>query len=94
MSERKAPKLKLVQSTVWTCAGCGRWMERQPDYYDGDFGKGDYCEKCGCTSIEGRDGRPFGPKSKRWEHILREWEDEWEDILRWYPESVSIDDED
>lgn len=85
------PKLLLVKSTVWTCAQCGYWMQRQPEYWHGEFGKGDQCPKCGCTSVQGRPGRPFGPRSAFWSQLLDDWDVCWEDILKYDSDSVVIE---
>lgn len=88
---KKAPKLLLVHSTVWTCSRCGAWFHRQPAYWHGEFGKGDYCLKCGCTSVKGRPGRPFGPRYRFWNEILEEWQSMWEGIIKYDSDSVKYE---
>lgn len=68
-----APKLLKANSTVETCASCGMWVERYPDFLDSEgFWQ---CEKCGCTSVKQRPGRPYGPKSKEWHWINERFND-------------------
>ena len=55
----------IIPSNVWRCSGCKAWRGRVP-FWDDFLGYGEQCEKCGCTSVTGRPGRPFGPKSKTW----------------------------
>jgi hypothetical protein len=86
----KKPTLLLVKSTVWTCSRCGYWMQRQPAYWRGEFGKGEQCPKCGCTSVKGRPGRSFGPRSKMWEMLCDEWDNYWEEILKFDPQTVLV----
>jgi hypothetical protein len=33
----------------------------------------DHCERCGCTSVIMREGRPYGPKSGLWDWIVAEF---------------------
>jgi len=67
------PKLLLAESTVWTCTSCGAWAGRFPDFM-GDDGFWQ-CGKCGNTSVNQREGRPYGPKCKDWDWIEREFND-------------------
>lgn len=72
------PKLYLAKSYVMTCAACGHWMGRWPQFFgDGMDGKGDSCEKCGNTSVNIREGRPYGRKSKQWEWVESEFQKLW-----------------
>jgi hypothetical protein len=45
------------------------------------FDKGYECEKCGCTSVNLRPGRPFGPKSAQWKDVLLAWNEYYDFIL-------------
>jgi len=64
----------LFRSWVIRCGRCKAWWYRLPQFMgDGSGDKGDYCEKCGCTSVTITEGRPFGPRSKRWPMYLKEW---------------------
>lgn len=77
-----APKLLKADSTVETCASCGAWIERYPTF----LGESDsfwQCEKCGCTSVKLRDGRPYGPKSGKWAQVVSMFEDAYLDIPYW-----------
>lgn len=65
----KIPDPIAIKSTVWTCNHCKAWICRVPQWC-GDDGIGE-CDKCGCTSIVGRDGRPFGPMSQWWEIYVK-----------------------
>jgi ribosomal protein S27AE len=78
----KPPKLVKAQSRVESCNGCGRWIERYPSFM-GD--RDDYwqCEKCGCTSVKIRDGRPYGPKSHHWDNVVKRFEEMYLDIPHW-----------
>jgi hypothetical protein len=71
----KTSKYKLLRasSTVATCTSCKTWVDRWPDFMGEPFDKGYQCEKCGCTSVALRPGRPFGPKHKDWESIVYWW---------------------
>jgi len=62
------PKLKRAGSFVAICAVCGAWQGRYPTFMF-EFGKGYQCGTCGATSINVRQGRPFGPRSRRWKGI-------------------------
>ena len=67
-------KIVAIKSMVVTCYTCGAWLGRAPVYYsEGD--KGDFCHKCSGTAVRVRDGRPFGPKHKDWEWMLKECEE-------------------
>ena len=63
--------LLAIKAQVVTCYSCGAWLGRRPVYY-GSGDKGDYCHKCGNTSVKVRDGRPFGPRSKDWVWLKEE----------------------
>lgn len=69
----EVPKLLRVKSTVEVCASCGKWACRYPDFV-GNEGFWE-CERCGCTSVKIRDGRPYGPKSKDW-GLVKSWFEE------------------
>jgi hypothetical protein len=87
-----APKLILAKSYVFRCGCCHRWLWRAPQMW-GD--EGDSCEVCGCTSCTIREGRPYGPKSKGWADLEREWEKDWpllaDDIIDYWPDTVVTD---
>lgn len=70
-------RIVAVRSKVITCFSCKAWLGRVPTYC-GDGDKGDYCHRCGCTSVNIRDGRPFGPRSRDWSLAI----DEVMDLLR------------
>lgn len=59
------PELALVKTYIYHCAQCHSWIVRVPQF-DYDLGKGHTCHKCGCTSVNITEGRPFGPRSTRW----------------------------
>ena len=61
----------MIKSQVTNCNACGAWLSRLPPYY-GTGDKGDYCQKCFCTSVKVRDGRPFGPRHRDWKWMLKE----------------------
>jgi len=68
-------KLKLIKTFVFTCSRCNAWQGRIPQWY-GDCGdKSDSCHKCGCTSFNIREGRPYGNRSSKWEKLLVEFEE-------------------
>ena len=75
----KTPKLLSAESTVETCASCGKWIQRYPSFMGDDDGYFQ-CEKCGNTSTRSRAGRPYGPKSKHWEWVLRQFNELFLDI--------------
>lgn len=77
-----APKLLKANSTVETCASCGAWVERYPSFMGENDGFWE-CEKCGCTSMNIRDGKPFGRKSRRWSEIVKMFEESYTDIPYW-----------
>ncbi len=60
----------LIKSYVVRCYHCNRWLGRFPQWY-GDDGNFD-CE-CGSTAIKIREGRPFGPQSKLWPALMKEF---------------------
>lgn len=66
------PKLLLIKSWVLICAGCHSWCGRAPQWC-GTGDKGDRCYKCGSTSFEIREGRPFGPRCRNWEWMADEF---------------------
>lgn len=70
------PQLLSVKSEVLICASCHAWYSRFPIFLDGDS-KGDQCDKCGCTSFIVREGRSYGPKSKQWKWIEKEFAKCW-----------------
>ena len=78
-----AEKVKLLwaSATVYTCCQCHCWIDRIPDFMGEPFDKGYECEQCGCTSVNLRPGRPFGPKSARWKDVLLDWDEYYEFIL-------------
>ena len=84
-------EMVLVKSTVWTCARCGAWFSRTPAWFSPEaFGKGDYCLKCKNTSVNSREGRAYGPKSREWDNLKEYFENNWEDILEYAPYSVIV----
>lgn len=76
--EREQPVLKLVKSHVLRCLGCHTWVERLPQWYNAELGKGWQCGECGTTSISIHEGRPFGPRSQRWQELVDEFEEYYE----------------
>jgi hypothetical protein len=74
-------ELLLAESTVCTCAYCGCWIGRFPDFMGEPFDKGYECDVCGATSIKHRKGRPFGHKSKQWPEILEYWNTYYDEII-------------
>lgn len=77
-----APKLLKADSLVETCASCGAWVERYPAFLGEPDGYWE-CEKCGCTSVNIRDGRPYAPKSQKWEQVLKWFNEMYLDIPYW-----------
>jgi hypothetical protein len=73
-----APKLLWLASIVQTCTGCKRWECRRPTYLGDELGKGYSCERCGVTSTDVREGKPYGPKSRIWAKLLKEWKEYWD----------------
>lgn len=75
IAERPKYKLLKAESIVITCNCCGHWLNRGPAFlgYEGQWD----CEKCGCTSIRIRPGRPFGPQSREWDWIEKEFNQLW-----------------
>lgn len=60
-----------IRSMVITCYSCRAWLGRVPIYYStGD--KGDQCTKCGGSAVSVRDGRPFGPRHRDWDWMVKE----------------------
>ena len=94
-----AEKIKLLwaASTVFTCAQCHCWVVRSPKFMGDTDITGFECEQCGATSVQMRDGRPFGPKSQQWQDILSLWDEfsefaiemieafEWWDVIKTEP---------
>ena len=80
--------IKGIRTDVWECKRCKRWYIRLPKFYHGSTGgKGDSCEKCGCTGMRLRkEGRVIGKKNKNFNKYL--------DELRVYVEECAIDEED
>lgn len=64
-------RIRLINSMVYRCYSCGTWYVRVPAF-DLDCGKGDECLRCGCTSFKNTPGRPYGPKSKEWDNLIKE----------------------
>lgn len=72
-SKKPKPELLVAYSTVWTCSSCGAWAGRFPKFLDDDgFWQ---CDKCGCTSVNIKEGRPYGPKSKDWDWIKKKFDE-------------------
>ena len=86
----KAPRLLKAKSLVETCASCGAWVERYPSFLGEPDGYWQ-CEKCGCTSVRIRDGKPFGPKSRRWHDLVEMFEDLYLNIPEWDWDTVETD---
>ncbi len=57
-----------IHSIVYHCNGCGKWEGRYPLYMS-DLGEW-HCEKCGCTSVKIREGRPYGPRYRDWDKLV------------------------
>lgn len=86
----QAPKLLKAKSTVETCSSCGAWVERYPSF----LGESDSfweCEKCGCTSVNIRDGRPYSQKNQRWGEIVKLFEETYLQIPYWDWDTVETD---
>lgn len=76
-----APKLLKANSTVEVCSSCGAWAGRYPTFMEGDsFWQ---CEKCYCTSVKLREGRPYGAKSREWARIVEQFNRLYLDIPYW-----------
>lgn len=75
----KPPKLLKAESIVESCDSCGLWIHRYPSFLGEDDGFFD-CDRCNCTSVRLRDGRPYGPKSKQWDQIVKWFEECFTDI--------------
>lgn len=86
----KPPKLLRAESTVETCSSCGAWVERYPSFLGESDGFWE-CEKCGCTSVNIRDGKPFAKKSRRWADIVEMFNDLYLDIPHWDWDTVVTD---
>lgn len=69
-------KVLKLESLVEVCSSCGAWVERYPEYLgeDDNFWQ---CDRCMCTSTTIRQGRPYGPKSKEWSHLMEQLEELW-----------------
>jgi hypothetical protein len=83
----KAPKLIKANALVETCASCGAWVERYPEFF-GDDDRFWQCDKCGNTSIKIRQGRPYSNQSKQWAWIVEEFEKLWDGSPYWDWETV------
>lgn len=78
-------KPKLVFSLVYTCSSCGRWIIRLPLFItEGYWGKGNgpECRYGCCASYDTRIGRPYGPRSAKWD-IIEEW---WDEVIESLPQ--------
>lgn len=75
-----APKLLKAESTVETCASCGAWVQRYPTFM-GDDDSFWQCDKCGSTSVKLRKGRDYGPKSKHWAWVNKQFQELYLDIF-------------
>lgn len=86
----KTPKLISAESTVETCYSCGKWIQRYPSFMgdDDDFFQ---CEKCGSTATRSRKGRPYGPKSKHWEFVQKQFNELFLDISPFDRDTVKSD---
>lgn len=73
------PEPLLVKSYVYRCYGCKRWLCRLPQWA-GDDGIGG-CEHCGCTSSTFTEGRPYGPRSVIWPHLMHDWRESIQPLL-------------
>lgn len=82
------PQLLLAKSYVFTCTSCHSWQGRIPQFWGQDLGKGYQCEKCGCTSVNIREGRPYGSKSKAWEWVKPEFEKLWRFVIPYDMDTV------
>lgn len=72
-----APKLLKLTSMIIRCGGCKTWVLRQPWYLGDDIGFWQ-CDKCGSTSSIISEGRPYGPRSKKWAQLVEEFNELWE----------------
>lgn len=73
------PKLLRADSLVETCASCGAWVDRYPEF----LGESDgfwQCDKCDNTSIKIRQGRPYSRRSRQWQNIVTQFEELFTDI--------------
>lgn len=84
-----APKLLKAKSTVVLCSNCKAWITRYPTFLGYD--DMDHCERCGCTSVIMREGRPYGPKSGLWDWIVAEFREVFSHLDTWEFESVICD---
>lgn len=91
------PKLLKCESYVETCASCHSWVERYPQWL-GEMDKSWQCEKCGCSSVDIRVGRPYGPKSREWDWIEKLFYELWPTMepndyigLHTYPQVTNFD---
>lgn len=85
----QTPKLLKAKSTVVTCASCGAWSYRIPTF----MGTEDMwdCDKCGNTSCYERQGRSYSSKSRRWDDIVKSFNDVWTDIPHWDWDTVETE---
>lgn len=68
----KIKQITAIRSKVFRCTR-GHWYCRIPAFADLD--KGDNCEICGVTSFSEQEGRPYGPRSKKWPSLIEELND-------------------
>ncbi len=71
--QHEKPRLLRCDSLVVTCASCGAWLDRYAAF-EGDEWHWD-CPKCGSSNVKIRDGRPFGPKSRKWPDIVKSFDE-------------------
>lgn len=57
-----------------------------PARFYAELGKDDQCDYCGCTSFYESEGRPIGPRSKRYPELLVEWAREGQALWKDHPE--------
>ena len=86
----EVPKLISVQSTVIACSHCGAWVVRYPSFM-GEFDDFFQCEKCGCSAIKIRDGRPYSHRSRRWDWVVGSFKESFTDIPYWDWNTVVCD---
>lgn len=86
-AEFLARHVRAIKSTVITCNACGHWLGRVP-LYESEGDKGDCCDRCGCTSVRLRNGRPFGPRYRYWPALIERLADG----FKWWtwPEQVAM----
>lgn len=85
----KAPKLLKANSLVETCASCGTWVERYPEF----MGESEFwqCDKCGNTSVKVRQGRPYSKKSRNWGWINAQFIELFDSIAYWDWDTIVTD---